>query len=152
MTRRMLIAALAFAGVFLAIYLTMYKLGLIGQLACSVGHCETVNLSRWSVFLGLPVAAWGVGFYIAVFAVALAGTTERLADAPVVSTALLALTGWGVLFSAWLTYLELFVINAICVWCVVSAILVTVLFGLSVLDWRAYRGPVGVERPEHDMA
>jgi uncharacterized membrane protein len=150
MTRRMLIAALAFAGVFLAIYLTMYKLGVIGELACSVGHCETVNLSRWSVFLGLPVAAWGVGFYVVVFTVALAGTTERLADAPWISTALLALSGWGVVFSAWLTYLELFVINAICVWCVVSAILVTVLFGLSLAEWRAGRRAFGVETPEFE--
>jgi len=137
MTRRMLIAALAFAGVFLAIYLTLYKLGAIGELACSVGDCETVNLSRWSRFLGLPVAAWGAGFYAVLFAVAMAGTTDRLAEDPRVSLALVALTGWGVLFSGWLTYLELFVIHAICMWCVVSAILVTVLFGLSVVDWRS---------------
>ena len=139
MTRRMLIAALAFAGVFLAIYLTLYKIGAIGQLACSVGDCETVNLSRWSRFLGMPVAAWGAGFYVLLFAVALAGTSERFAEDPRVSLALVALTGWGVLFSAWLTYLELFVIHAICMWCVVSAILVTVLFGLSVVDWREHR-------------
>jgi uncharacterized membrane protein len=139
MTRRMVIASLAFAGIFLAIYLTLYKIGAIGQLACSVGQCETVNLSRWSVFLGLPVAAWGAGFYAVLFAVALAGTTDRLAGAPWISTALVALTGWGVVFSAWLTWLELFVINAICIFCVVSAILVTVLFALSVMDWRAYR-------------
>lgn len=139
MTRRMLIAALAFAGVFLAIYLTLYKLGAIGTLACSVGDCETVNLSRWSRFLGLPVAAWGAGFYVALFAVAMAGTTDRFAEDPRVSLALVALTGWGVLFSGWLTYLELFVIHAICMWCVVSAILVTVLFGLSVADWREHR-------------
>lgn len=139
MTRRMLIAALAFAGVFLAIYLTLYKLGMIGQLACSVGDCETVNLSRWSRFLGLPVAAWGAGFYVALFSVAMAGTTDRFAEDPRISLALVALTGWGVLFSGWLTYLELFVIHAICMWCVVSAILVTVLFGLSVMDWREHR-------------
>ena len=95
MTRRMLIAALAFAGVFLAIYLTLYKLGAIGQLACSVGDCETVNLSRWSRFLGMPVAAWGASFYVVVFAVALAGTTDRFAGAPWVSTSLLALTSCG---------------------------------------------------------
>ncbi|HSA55214.1 MAG TPA: vitamin K epoxide reductase family protein [Gemmatimonadaceae bacterium] len=141
MTRRMLIAALAFAGVFLAIYLTLYKMGAIGQLACSVGDCETVNLSRWSRFLGLPVAAWGAGFYVVLFAVAMAGTTERFADTPWVSTALLALTSWGVIFSAWLTYLELFVIHAICMWCVVSAVLVTVLFVLSLMDWREHRRP-----------
>lgn len=139
MTRRMLIAALALAGIFLALYLTLYKLGAIGELACSVGQCETVNLSRWATFLGLPVAAWGTGFYVVVFVVAFLGTTDRFAEAGWIPAALVGLTGWGVLFSGWLTYLELFVIRAICMWCVVSAIVVSVLFALSVWEWRAWR-------------
>ena len=46
------------------------------------------------------------------------------------------LTGFGLVFSLWLTYLELFVIHAICQWCVISAILATTLFVLSWLDLR----------------
>jgi uncharacterized membrane protein len=135
----MVIAALALAGIFLATYLALYKLGYIGALSCSVGSCETVNLSRWATFLGLPVAVWGVGFYVSVFAVSFAGTLDRFAGAAWVSHALLGLTGWGVLFSTWLTYLELFVIHAICMWCVISAILVVVLFALSLVEWRTMR-------------
>lgn len=137
MTRRMIIAALALGGVGLATYLAMYKLGLIGTLACKVGHCETVNLSKWATLMGIPVAVWGLGFYLALFIVAFLGTTDRFANASWVSTALLVLTGWGVLFSGWLTYLELFVINAVCMFCVISACLVTVIFLISVLEWRA---------------
>jgi uncharacterized membrane protein len=59
--------------------------------------------------------------------------------------ALVALSGWGVLFSAWLTYLELFVIDAICMWCVVSAILVVVIFVISLLDLRDWRGAEAVD-------
>lgn len=136
MTKRMIIAALALCGVGVATYLAMYKLGFIGTLACGAGGCETVQLSRWATLLGLPVAVWGVGFYIALFALALLGTTERFVDEAWVSHGLLALTGWGVIFSAWLTYLELYVINAICIFCVVSAILVTVLFLLCLWEWR----------------
>lgn len=137
MTRRMIIAALALGGVGLATYLAMYKLGMIGQLACTVGQCETVNLSRWATFLGIPVAVWGVGFYLVLFLVALSGTTERYVNAAWVSHALLALTGWGVLFSAWLTYLELHVIHAVCMFCVISAVLVTVTFLVAVMEWRS---------------
>lgn len=140
MTRRMIIAALALGGVGLATYLAMYKLGMIGTLACTVGSCETVNLSRWATFLGIPVAVWGVGFYLALFLVALLGTTERFVDAPWVSHALLALTAWGVVYSAWLTYLELYVIHAVCMFCVISAILVTVTFFVALLEWRARPG------------
>jgi len=133
----MIIAALALGGVGLAAYLAMYKLGMIGTLACTVGQCETVNLSRYATLWGIPVAVWGFGFYVTLFLVALAGTTERFVSEPWVSHVLLALTGWGVVFSGWLTYLELFVINAVCMFCVISAILVTVIFLVSVLEWRA---------------
>ncbi len=132
----MLAALVALAGLFVAIYLTLYKLGLIGTLSCSVGSCETVQLSRWATLLGLPVAVWGVGYYAVVFTLTLAGVQERFTESRGLSLALMLLTGWGLIFSAWLTYLELFVIHAICQWCVVSAVLAAVLFVICWLDWR----------------
>ena len=129
-------AALALAGIFIGIYLTLFKLGIIGELSCSVGSCETVNTSRWAVFLGFPVAAWGVFFYVAVFVLALVGTTALFEESPVISWLLAGWSTVGLLFSGWLTYLELAVIHAICIWCVVSAILVTVIFVLSAADLR----------------
>ena len=134
----MLVALLALTGLFVALYLTLYKTGVIGQITCTVGSCETVNTSQWSTLFGLPVAAWGLGFYIVALIVAVAGTTDRWVDERSVSVALVALSGWGVLFSLWLTYLELFVIHAICMWCVISAIIVTLIFVVSVLDLRDY--------------
>jgi uncharacterized membrane protein len=143
----MLVALLALTGLFVALYLTLYKMGIIGHLSCSVGSCETVNTSRWATFLGLPVAAWGLGFYVATLGVAMAGTSERYEDSRTISLALVAMSGWGVVFSAWLTYLELFVINAICMWCIVSAIIVTMIFLVSVLDLREHvrRGGIGFD-------
>ena len=134
----MLVALLALAGLFVALYLTLYKAGVIGQLTCSIGSCETVNTSRWSTLLGLPVAAWGLGFYIVALVIAVASTQDRWIDERGPSVVLVALSGWGVLFSLWLTYLELFVINAICMWCVVSAVIVTLIFITSLLDLRDY--------------
>jgi uncharacterized membrane protein len=132
----MLTALSALVGLFVAIYLALYKAGVIGTLACGTGGCETVQLSKWSTFLGLPVAMWGVGYYVVVLALSLASIQERWADSPGLSLTLVLLTGWGVLFSAWLTYLELFVINAICRYCVVSAMIAVLLFVLALLDWR----------------
>lgn len=136
MTRRMLTALVALVGLFVALYLALYKAGVIGSLACGTGSCETVQLSRWATFLGLPVAFWGVGYYAVVFALALAGIQERWSESSRPALALVVMTGWGVLFSAWLTYLELFVIHAICRWCVVSAVIAGVLFALALWDWR----------------
>jgi uncharacterized membrane protein len=134
---RNLIALLALVGVFVALYLTLYKIGVIGVLTCNVGSCETVNTSRWATFLGLPVAAWGLGTYIVILVLALAGMQGVAPRETAWLTALI--TGWGVLFSAWLTYLELFVIHAICMWCVISATLMLLLFVTSVFDLRQER-------------
>ena len=136
MTKRMLLALMAMAGVAIATYLTLYKAGVIGELACSVGSCETVNTSKWATFLGLPVAAWGLGYYVLLLGVTLVGVQERWSTSLTLSRVLLGLTLWGVVFSAWLTYLELFVIHAICVWCVTSAVLVTVMSVVSLLEYR----------------
>ena len=136
MTKRMLAALIALVGLFVALYLTLYKVGVIGELACSIGSCEAVQTSRWSTFLGLPVAAWGLAFYASVLAVALTGLMERYEDSRPLALGMLALTAWGALFSLWLTYIELFVIRAICQWCVISALLAVGLTVVSYLDWR----------------
>lgn len=132
----MLAALVALAGMFVALYLTLYKLGYIGTLACAVGSCEKVQTSKWATFLGFPVGAWGVGYYVAVLVVSLAGLSPVFVERRIISRILVAMTGVGVVFSLWLTYLELFVIDAICIYCVISAILVIVLFVISWQDLR----------------
>lgn len=132
----MLAALVALAGVFVALYLTLYKLGYIGTLVCAVGSCETVQTSKWATFLGFPVGAWGVAYYVAVLVISLAGLAPALADRPWVSQLLVGITGFGAAFSLWLTYLELFVIHAVCQWCVISAILAVALFVIAWLDLR----------------
>jgi len=136
MTKRMVLALLALAGVFLSSYLTLFKLGYIGHLACSTGACETVQTSRWSVFLGIPVAAWGLAFYATIFVVAVLGTLPRFEAAPAISWLLVGLTGWGIVFSCYLTALELFVIHAVCRYCISSAALVTLMGAVAALQWR----------------
>ena len=135
----MIVAALALAGIFISLYLTLYKLGVIGELSCSIGSCETVNTSKWSRFLGLPVAGWGLLFYFEVFLIAVLGTFPRFEEERMISLLLVFEAAIGVLFSAWLTYLELGVIHAICIWCVTSALIVTAILVVSVADLRQSR-------------
>jgi uncharacterized membrane protein len=144
----MIVAALALAGIFISLYLTLYKFGVIGELTCSIGSCETVNTSKWSTFLHLPVALWGLLFYAEVFVISLVGTMPRLESEPLVSIVLVAEAAIGVLFSAWLTYLELGVIHAICIWCVTSAFIVAIIFLVSVADLREVRGASSIHKTE----
>lgn len=143
----MIVATLALAGIFVALYLLLYKIGVVGNLSCSIGSCETVNTSKWAVFIGAPVAAWGVAFYVVLFALALVSLEGRYADSLGMSKLLALVSGGGLVFSAWLTYLELFVIDAICQWCVISAIIVTSVFVVAMLDLRERADP-GVTESE----
>lgn len=136
MTKRMIVATLSLAGIFVAVYLLLYKMGVVGNLSCSIGSCETVNTSKWATFLGAPVAAWGVGFYIVMFVLALVSVQDRYAHSVEMSKVIALISGGGFAFTVWLTWLELFVIHAICQWCVISAIIVTVIFVVALLDLR----------------
>jgi len=135
----MLMALVALIGVFLSLYLTLFKLGYIGTLACGSGSCETVQLSKWGDFLGVPVAAWGVGYYAIVLGLAFTGVQVRYESSARLTNLLVYVTGAGLLFSLWLTYLELFVIHALCRWCLGSAAMTLVLFLLALWDRRAER-------------
>ena len=68
MTRRMGAALLSLIGIFVAAYLYLYKIGEIGSVMCGTGGCETVQLSRWSSFLGVDVALIGIVGYAGLFA------------------------------------------------------------------------------------
>jgi uncharacterized membrane protein len=143
MKYRMAAAVLALAGVILAAYLYLFKLGLIGTLACGTGSCETVQLSRWSRFLGVEVSLIGLLGYLALLALALVATRPALELVRWPSRWLALLSGVGTLFAVYLTALELFVIHAICRWCVGSAIIITLIFVVSLLDLRRLRGASG---------
>lgn len=136
----MTVAVLALAGLFVSGYLLLYKLGVYGELVCGAGgSCGYVQASSYATFLGVPVAGWGTAWYAAVFLVALAGVQPRVAAAAWPGAALLVLAAGGVAFSAYLTWVELFVLEAICRWCVVSAVLALAIF-LLVLPWGRLEG------------
>jgi uncharacterized membrane protein len=80
------------------------------------------------------VAAWGVVYYAVVLALVMAGLQERFMESRRITNALVLVTAAGLLSSIWLTYLELFVIRAICRWCVGSATMTVVLFALALWD------------------
>lgn len=140
MTGRMAIALLSLAGVFISLYLWLYKIGVIGTMICGTGGCETVQTSPESVFLGVEVALIGVLGYALLLLVALVGTAPARADARGPAVALALLSGGAVMFTAYLKYLEFLVIGAVCRWCVASAVIIVLVFGLSLRDLRRVRG------------
>jgi uncharacterized membrane protein len=132
--RRLRIAGLAavLAGAGVASYLTYVHYAGLQPFCAGGGHgCERVQSSPYARLGGIPVALLGLGGYLAI-AVALLAPGERAR----LAAAALAVSSFG--FSAYLTYLELFVIDAICQWCVASAVLLTLLSVITV--WRLLLG------------
>ena len=129
-------AVLSLAGVFLSTYLYLYKTGRIGTLACGTGSCEFVQFSSWSSFLGLDVSLIGIAGYLSLFGLSLGTLRWPAGERGWPSLTLLLFTLGGVLFTAYLTSIELFVLHAICRWCVGSAVIISLLFVAALLDWR----------------
>jgi uncharacterized membrane protein len=136
MTYRMGAALLSLIGLFISAYLYLYKIGRIGALACGDGGCETVQTSPWSRFAGVEVSLIGVAGYAGLLALSLAALQPGLAARRWPATLLAFLAGIGVVFTAYLTYLELFVIHAICRWCVGSAAIIVAILVAAILDHR----------------
>lgn len=121
-------------GVAVATYIAIAEAG--GDAPACIaggGGCEKVAESSHSELLGINVSVIGVvGYVLLLGAALLRGDGARLAGFG------LALFGFG--FSVYLTYLELFKIEAICQWCVVSAVLMTVLFVVNATRMLGYVG------------
>ncbi len=137
--RRQAIVLLALVGLLVAVYLWLYKIGLIGTLQCGAGSCDYVQTSRYADLLGIPVALYGVGGYAVLFVVGLVGLRPAFATDRRVTVWLAALASLGFAFTLYLTYLELFVLHAVCRWCVASAVIITAIWVLSISGLRRSR-------------
>lgn len=132
-TLRITLIVLSVIGVGLASYLTYVHYSGV-EPPCSIkgNPCSQVQKSKYSEFVGIPVALMGLIGYIAILGTLLMPESEnsRLA------TVAIALGGFG--FSMYLTYREVFTLEKICEWCVGSAVLLTIIMLLSA--WRFLRG------------
>jgi len=154
MRHRQTIALLALVGLFVALYLWLHALGFGGAIKCGAsGGCEVVQTSQWAVFLGLPVAFYGVAGYFALLAVAILGLRPAALPDRKWSVLLAGLASAGFLFTVYLTYIELFVIHAICRWCVGSAVIITLIWIVSLLSLRspAIRTDRATSQPPRDL-
>jgi uncharacterized membrane protein len=123
------IAGLALLGLAISIYLTYVHYAGIEPVCSSISNCERVQTSEYADLLGIPVAVLGIAGYAAILA-----SLRMRVDV----TAMLAYVALA--FSAYLTWAEVFKIEAICQWCVASAIVTLVIAVLATL--RALGAPL----------
>jgi uncharacterized membrane protein len=130
-TRRLWAAVpvLSLVGLAVALYLTYVETQAVAAVCGPVGDCNAVQSSSYARLFGMPIGLIGVAGYLAILAVWAWG---RRSAATLPATLLVLMTGFGVAFSIYLTYLELLVIRAVCMWCITSAVIMTLLLLVSV--------------------
>ena len=135
-----LMILLTLAGLGVSFYLMWGYTAPGASLACgSSSGCESVKNSVYANLLGIPLPTLGLVSYVSLLVLLIAqnqATIQIRSWSGYIALAIFGLSLAGVLYSAYLTYLELFVIYAICRWCVVSAVIMVVLFLLSIINLR----------------
>jgi uncharacterized membrane protein len=119
-------------GIAISIYMTIFKLTNNNAMCLGNGGCSTVNASRYSQINGIPVALVGLGGYLAIVAALYLETRLKFFEQ---NGNLLAfgMSLTGVLFTAYLTYLEIYVIKALCPFCIASAVAISLVFVLTLI-------------------
>ena len=126
---RVAVAVLSTVGAGIAADLT-YAHVTGSPLACATGGCEIVDHSRYSELAGIPVAALGLAGYIA-----LATTAAFRSDIVRAAGAAFALAGFA--FAAYLIYVQVALIDALCQWCLTSDGVLTLLVPVTLLRLRS---------------
>ena len=139
--RKSLLLALSLLGLFDALYLLWVYTSPSRPIVCLGSGCDAVRASSYAHLFGLPLPAFGVANYavlgLLIFAEVL--VSARLGRA--IQYAVAGISCAGFLFSIYLTSLSEFVIHALCAWCVVSALVVTGIFVLSLFGLRRPLAP-----------
>ncbi len=124
---RPLVLILSFAGTLVSAYLAYVDLSHARALCDSPFDCAAVQASRFAYIRGVPVALLGLLAYLAVFVLELLRPRLQTLLARSAELLIFAIAFAGMLYSFYLTYLEFFVIHALCVYCLSSAIIITLL-------------------------
>jgi len=128
--------ALGALGILVSGYLTLKRLS-GGSLACTRwAQCDVVNSSPYATIGGVPVAFIGLAGYLVLFGLAAVAVLTQEVRRRQALWASFILSVGGLLFSIYLTYLELYVIQALCSWCVASAIIILLLALVGGLNLR----------------
>jgi uncharacterized membrane protein len=133
----MLTACAALLGGLVALYLSLHALG-VSSLVCPVAGCDRVQSSPYAKLWGVPIAVLGLGFFVSTLLLAITGLWfDRIRGVPMTGV-LVCVSSLGVLAYLPLLYLEVWVIGAVCFWCLVTnlAALVMLLFSCIAHEWR----------------
>jgi len=138
-------------GFLISVHLALYTFGISPWLGCIPAEgfdCDAVDKSEYSRILGVPNSVLGIIGYVVIFAVCTMILFTYVSDSEKeqpanpgrrrsLSWLLFGLATGSLLYSAYLTYAEVFLIHALCSWCLLSALMVVIIFFASISHIRA---------------
>lgn len=127
-----ILLALVLGGIALSSYLWWFQVT-DHIVPCSISGCEHVLTSEYSKILGVPMAVYGVFFYIAL------GYTivqRMIIKHDLIERIFQLLMGWGIVFSVYLRYLEFAKIGQICAWCWLSVLIIVLMLGVYGVEYK----------------
>jgi len=143
--RRTLILAFNLVGIFDAGYLLWVYTSPTSPMICLGGGtgCDTVRASSYANLLGVPLPAYGVLMYVTLGTLIFAESLVPARVANLIRYTIAGISGFGFIFSLYLTGIEAFVLHAWCTWCMISTLCVTLIFALAA--WLVVRPGVALE-------
>lgn len=133
---RIVLILLALAGIIVAGYLTYVDLSHMNAFCGGPFDCATVQASRFASIRGVPIAILGLLAYVAILILEVAWPHADADAASWMKLGVFAIAFAGMLYSFYLTYVEFFVIHALCVYCLTSAVIISCLAFLSGWRWQ----------------
>jgi len=136
-----IIILISLIGLAVSLYLYLLHIGVIGEVYCPIGGCEAVMVSKWSMLFNVPVALWGMFYYIMLIcAIAVKNFNEKF----IINLGILGILVFGILFTIYLRFVELFYVHEVCMWCWVSVLCIAGIFLIYLVN-RKYYFPNGNE-------
>src|SRR5579872_3183724 len=140
--RKLAILALSLVGLFDSLYLLRIYTSPSSPMVCVGGGCDAARASSYSHLWGLPLPVYGVAMYVALALLIFLQPLVSASMSRMAQYGVIAISGAGFVFSLYLTEIEAFDLHAWCMWCVLSAVSVTAIFILGIVDVSRSAAPL----------
>lgn len=132
---RIAVPVLGLAGLGVSSYLTYVHYALIEPVCVFSAKCDEVLASPYAQMWGVPLALLGMIMYAVVIALNLLLWRRDSAWEHPIALGIYGVTLTGMVFTGYLYYLEIFVLHAFCSWCIISSIILAIIFVISIINF-----------------
>ncbi len=132
---RLAVPVLGILGIAITSYLTYTHYSGAKAICIAGASCDAVLTSHYSEVWGIPLSLFGLAMYIVITAMGFWFALRESASEHLLALGIYGIAVTGILFTAYLYYLEIFVLHAFCTWCIASSIVLALIFVFSIINF-----------------